>query len=138
MVQRGKQFASNLKYKIHNCRYKQVDINKQDLLLFPIHDNGNHWTLLVRMQLYPYYMIDVVFTGMLQIIDIKAKTAEYFDSIQTDNPTYWQHIKYFISFCLMCCYYYCCHCRSYMSYKCNQLHVDDWKYLQRKVNNHYS
>ena len=36
---------------------------------------------------YTYFLVS-------QVVDIKAKTAEYYDPLYKDQPSYWRHIKY--------------------------------------------
>ncbi len=71
----------------------QVDISQQDLLLFIINDGGCHWTLLVRYRSTVYNMGHCILNELLQVVDIKAQQAEYYDSLYKDNVLYWSHIK---------------------------------------------
>lgn len=40
---------------------------------------------------------DWSYTPMFQVVDMRAKIAEYYDSFHHDHPSYWKHIKYLSS-----------------------------------------
>lgn len=80
---------------------------EKDLLLCIINDERIHWTLLVINTRQMCTIIIIEDCGgkemwkryFYQVIDIKAKRVEYYDSYKANKEKYWKTIRYIITPC---------------------------------------